>query len=101
MAKTEKMTDEELISLIDQHVTELDELISDDSIEGIEHTANEEEEMEGENVTLHDVVIHRDNSEGKVHVEAVPPDEVLIARMTRTTPSISSDWSSFLYVLSI
>ena len=40
--------------------------------------------MEGETVTLHYVVIHRDNSEGQVHVESVPPDEILVARMTKT-----------------
>ena len=79
--ESEKIDREQYSGLSD---IELDALISDDNVEVIEHTANEEEVMEGQIVTLHDVVIHRDNSEGQVRVESVPPDEILIARMTKT-----------------
>ena len=78
--ESEKIDREEYSGLSD---IELDALISDDSIEVIEHTANDEE-MEDQIATLHDVVIHRDNSEGQVHIESVPPDEILVARMTKT-----------------
>ena len=79
--ESEKIDREQYSGLSD---IELDALISVDNVEVIEHTANEEEVMEGQIVTLHDVVIHRDNSEGQVRVESVPPDEILIARMTKT-----------------
>jgi len=71
--------------------TELEALISDPTVEVIEHTSPATElegsygegEAEGESVG-HDVVITRDMSVGRVHVENVPPDEFLISRFSKT-----------------
>ena len=65
---------------------ELQALISDPRVEVIEHTAPgmeldgsySEGESEG-----HHVIISRDMSKGRVHVENVPPDEFLISRMSK------------------
>ena len=57
---------------------ELEAIISDDEIEVIEHTENE---VGGE--TIHDLVVARSHSKGKVRVENVPPDEFLIARESK------------------
>tara|TARA_Y100000310_G_scaffold181607_1_gene181580 strand:+ start:2120 stop:4066 length:1947 start_codon:yes stop_codon:yes gene_type:complete len=57
---------------------ELEAIISDDDIEVIEHTENE---VGGE--IIHDLVVARSHSKGKVRVENVPPDEFLIARESK------------------
>ena len=65
---------------------ELQSLISDPRVEVIEHTSPgmeldgsySEGESEG-----HHVVISRDMSKGRVHVENVPPDEFLISRASK------------------
>ena len=65
---------------------ELQALISDPRVEVIEHTSPgmeldgsySEGASEG-----HHVVISRDMSKGRVHVENVPPDEFLISRMSK------------------
>jgi len=65
---------------------QLQSLISDPRVEVIEHTSpgmeldgsHSEGGSEG-----HHVVISRDMSKGRVHVENVPPDEFLISRMSK------------------
>jgi hypothetical protein len=62
---------------------EFEGLISQDDIEVIEHS--EMLEMFGEEeINVHDVVIHRTNSYGRVKIENVPPDEFLISRRAKT-----------------
>ena len=65
---------------------ELQSLISDPRVEVIEHTSPGTEldgsYSEGESEGHH-VVISRDMSKGRVHVENVPPDEFLISRASK------------------
>ena len=61
---------------------ELDALISDDNVEVIAHTEIDAE-IEDNRIVLHDVTINRTKLEGQVRIEGVPPDEMLIARMTK------------------
>ena len=67
--------------------TELEALISDPRVEVIEHTSPGME-MDGSYTDGgsegHHVVISRDTSLGRVHVENVPPDEFLISRFSKT-----------------
>ena len=77
--ESETVSREEYSNLTD---VELDSLISDDAVEVLEHTELEEE-ITGQGVRLHDIVISRTDTGGQVKVEAVPPDEVLVARMTK------------------
>jgi len=56
---------------------ELEALLADEAVEVLEHT-----ELDDEGLVLHDIVIKRDNTQGQVKVEFVPPDEFLIARMS-------------------
>ena len=66
---------------------ELQALVTDPRVEVLEHTSPGMESDgtygEGSNEGHH-VVITRDMSLGRVHVENVPPDEFLIARMSKT-----------------
>jgi len=55
-------------------------LISDDSVEVIEHTPYEDVDETDTVVSLHDVVIKRSSYNGKIRVENVPPSEFLISR---------------------
>jgi len=62
---------------------ELDEvslmaLISDDSVEVVEHTETIVEEQ-----PVHDVVIKRKDKDGRIKIENVPPSEFLIARESK------------------
>ena len=65
---------------------ELQSLISDPRVEVIEHTSPGME-LDGSysegGSEGHHVVISRDMSKGRVHVENVPPDEFLISRMSK------------------
>ena len=67
--------------------TELEALISDPRVEVIEHTSPGME-MDGTYTDGgsegHHIVITRDKSLGRVHVENVPPDEFLISRFSKT-----------------
>ena len=63
---------EEYHSLTDQ---ELEILVSNDSVEVIEHTEYIENEM-----PAHDVVLKRSAYNGKIEIENVPPSEFLISR---------------------
>jgi len=54
---------------------ELSYLISNDSVEVVEHT---EHEVDG--LSTHDIVLKRKITDGKIRVENVPPSEFLIAR---------------------
>jgi len=56
---------------------ELQVLLQNPEVEVVEHTAYEE-------TGLHDVVILRTNTGGKVKVENVPPDEFLISRESKS-----------------
>jgi hypothetical protein len=56
---------------------ELQALLQSPEVEVVEHTAYEE-------TGLHDVVILRTNTGGKVKVENVPPDEFLISRESKS-----------------
>ena len=67
---------EEYHSLTDQ---ELEILVSNDSVEVIEHT----EYIENE-VPVHDVVLKRSSYNGKIEIENVPPFEFLISREAKT-----------------
>ena len=67
---------EEYHSLTDQ---ELEILVSNDSVEVIEHT----EYIENE-VPVHDVVLKRSSYNGKIEIENVPPSEFLISREAKT-----------------
>ena len=78
--ESEKQEREEYSDLTD---IELDALISDEDVEVVEHTANETEITEGQFIDLHDIVILRTNKEGQVRIEGVPPDELLVARLTK------------------
>jgi hypothetical protein len=53
-------------------------LISDDSVEVVEHTEIVEEEK-----PLHDVVIKRRDRNGRIKIENIPPSEFLIARESK------------------
>ena len=53
-------------------------LISDDSVEVVEHTEIVEEEQ-----PLHDVVIKRRDRDGRIKIENIPPSEFLIARESK------------------
>ena len=53
-------------------------LISDDSVEVVEHTEIVEEEK-----PLHDVVIKRMDRNGRIKIENIPPSEFLIARESK------------------
>ena len=58
---------------------EFESLISVDEVEVIEHTQTGED-MGGVEVVLHDVVIMRTAKDGRIRVENVVPDEILLAR---------------------
>ncbi len=76
---------EEYFGLTDD---ELNALISDESVEVLEHTENKLEQDNGVGgITVengHDIVIKRTIIRGQVRVENVPPDEFLIARESKT-----------------
>jgi len=55
-------------------------LVSDDDVEVIEHTEYQDAEFNEYNITLHDVVIKRSSSNGRIKIENVPPSEFLISR---------------------
>ena len=55
-------------------------LVSDDNVEVIEHTEYQDAEFNEYNITLHDVVIKRSSSNGKIKIENIPPSEFLISR---------------------
>ena len=55
-------------------------LVSDNDVEVVEHTEYEEVDITNVMVTLHDVVIKRTSSNGKIKIENVPPSEFLISR---------------------
>ena len=57
---------------------ELEAILSDEAVEVIEHT-----ETEVDGAVIHDLVVSRSFSKGKVRVENVPPDEFLIARESK------------------
>jgi len=57
---------------------EFEILLLGDDVEVVEHTEYLEEEP------LHDVVIKRRSTNGKIKIENVPPDEFLIARESKT-----------------
>ena len=70
---------------------EFESLVSNTTVEVIEHTINNEnvDEVSEEvaiPVVTHDVVITRNFGKGKVKVENVPPDEFLISREAKTIP---------------
>jgi hypothetical protein len=58
----------------------LTSLLSDESVEVIEHTQVQEEGQP----PYHDLVIKRKNYDGRVKIENVPPSEFLIARESKT-----------------
>ena len=76
----EKQEREEYTNLTD---IELDALISDEDVEVVEHTSKEMEVVENQFIDVHDIVITRNTSEGQVQIEGVPPDELLVARLTK------------------
>jgi len=57
---------------------ELSYLISNDSVEVVEHT-----EYEVDGVFKHDIVLKRKVTDGKIRIENVPPSEFLIARESK------------------
>ena len=61
---------------------ELDALVAEPNVEVIEHSEIQQD-IGGQTVQLHDLVINRNNTEGQVRIEGVPPDEMLISRMTK------------------
>ena len=79
---------------------EFEALLSDPSVEVLEHTEYEDveyaaeqveqtpagvgEQMQAATAMLHDVVIQRQDYGGKVKIENVPPSEFLIARESKT-----------------
>ena len=78
---------------------EFEALLSDPSVEVMEHTEYEDEyasaqveqtpagvgeQMQAATAMLHDVVIQRQDYGGKVRIENVPPSEFLIARESKT-----------------
>ena len=80
--ETEQWNREEYKGLTD---VEFEALIIDDDVEVSEHTPY----TEGQNgqtppIQLHDVVISRNNSKGKITVENVPPSEFLINREAKS-----------------
>ncbi len=78
--ENEQQEREEYSNLTD---IELDALISDDDVEVIEHTPRETEIAENQFIEVHDVAITRVNRDGQVRIEGVPPDELLVARLTK------------------
>ena len=61
-------------------------LVSDDDVEVVEHTAYEEADITNVMVTMHDVVIKRSSSNGKIKIENIPPSEFLISREAKSIP---------------
>jgi len=57
---------------------ELSYLVSNDSVEVVEHT-----EYEVDGVFKHDIVLKRKSTDGKIRIENVPPSEFLIARESK------------------
>jgi len=62
---------------------EFEALVMDEDVEVIEHTETTED-VQGIPMVEHDVVIMRTNSDGRIRVENVMPDEILIARESRS-----------------
>ena len=58
-------------------------LISDESVEVIEHTPYEDVDETDTVVSYHDVVVKRTSYDGKIRVENVPPSEFLISRESK------------------
>ena len=83
--ETEDIVKEEYRDLTDM---ELESLVSQEDVEVIKHTSIPQpsdtpvavEELE----VLHDVIIHRNLTEGRIRVENVPPDEFLISREAKS-----------------
>ena len=78
--QTEEYKREEYSRLTD---IEFEGLISQTDIEVVEHSEGPHD-FGGEDINVHDVVIHRLNSIGRIRIENVPPDEFLISRRAKT-----------------
>ena len=64
---------------------EFKNLLDDPDIEVVEHTEYlSEDSVEGMEITFHDVVIKRTEANGRIRVENVQPNEVLVARESRS-----------------
>jgi len=82
--ETDQWDREEYKGLTD---VEFEALIIDEDIEVVEHTPyTENQGQNGQTVPmqLHDIVISRNNSKGKVTIENVPPSEFLINREAKS-----------------
>tara|TARA_R110000824_G_scaffold179188_4_gene359343 strand:+ start:57 stop:2036 length:1980 start_codon:yes stop_codon:yes gene_type:complete len=62
---------------------EFEALLMDEAVEVIEHTENEEDGGEMP-LVLHDVIIIRTNDLGRIRIENISPNEVLIARESQS-----------------
>jgi len=75
----DEYTDSEREEYHNLNEMELEALISNPHVEVIEHSSFDGVE-DGEPAILNDVVIKRTNTDGKIVIENVPPDEFLISR---------------------
>lgn len=65
----------------------IQQLMADETVEIVEHTereADQEELMSAPDGVIHDVTIKRTRTDGRVRIEAVPPEEILITRDARS-----------------
>ncbi len=77
----EEETREEYYDLTEE---ELNNLLSEGSVDVIEHTEKIADGPNDMGEPLHDIIVKRTISKGQVRVENVPPDEFLIARESKT-----------------